>query len=167
MARIKDVLQNIRQIYDSNNSLNLLKAFERVLDELDIYVFDNWIEGELLSGPYDTKYFVTCTFMWPYKQMPDPAGGKVLLDYDIKVEYAEDYIGKVRKIKTPDDFRPGTKKGKIDMFPVWLVKITMPKKLMDSIEQGSRESMLDINDTGIIPKSQIQAPEDTEITDEI
>jgi hypothetical protein len=36
MADIKDVIQNIEQIYGSNNSLSLLKDFERVIDELEI-----------------------------------------------------------------------------------------------------------------------------------
>ena len=48
MADLKDIISNIEQIYGSNNSLNLLKDFERVIDELDIYVFDNWEDGELL-----------------------------------------------------------------------------------------------------------------------
>jgi hypothetical protein len=41
-----------------------------------------------------------------------------------------------RKIKDPGDFRPGTKKGKIDAWPVWIVKITMPKKLMQDVYVG-------------------------------
>jgi len=139
MADIKDVINNIEQIYHSNNSLNLLKDFERVIDELDLYVYDHWIDGELASGPKSSRYFVECTFMWPKHKMPDPKGGMTLIDYGCKVEFAEDYVAKVRKIKTPDDIRPGTKKGKIDYYPVWMVKITMPKKLMASIESGSKQ----------------------------
>jgi hypothetical protein len=41
-----------------------------------------------------------------------------------------------RKIKDPSDFRPGTKKGKIDAHPVWIVEITMPKKLMQDVYVG-------------------------------
>ena len=36
MADIKDIISNIEQIYGSNNSLQLLKDFVRVLDELDV-----------------------------------------------------------------------------------------------------------------------------------
>jgi hypothetical protein len=136
MADIKDIIQNIEQIYGSNNSLNLLKDFERVLDELDIYVYDNWIDGELVSGPTESRYFVECTFMWPMKNMPEPVGGKRLLDYGCKVEFAESKIAKVRKIKKPGDIRPGTRKGKIDYENVWMVRITMPKKLMNDINRG-------------------------------
>ena len=80
MADLKDIINNIDQIYHSNNSLNLLKDFERVIDELDIYVYENWMDGELMEGPRENRYFVECTFMWPKDRMPEPAGGKRLLE---------------------------------------------------------------------------------------
>ena len=136
MADIKDIISNIEQIYGSNNSLSLLKDFERVIDELDTYVYDSWIDGELVAGPKESRYFVECTFMWPQDKMPDPMGGKNLLDYGCKVQFAESTLKKVRKIKKPEDIRPGTRKGKIDIEEIWLVKITMPKKLMADINKG-------------------------------
>lgn len=153
---IKDIIQNIEQIYGSNNSLTLLKDFERVLDELDIYVFDNWFDGELVEGPKESRYWVQCTFMWPKKSMPEPMGGKRLVDYGCKVEFAESKMSVVRKIKTPDDIRPGTRKGKIDTKDIWMVRISMPKKLMTDINRGYRnldankvEDML--NSNGAVP----------------
>jgi hypothetical protein len=139
MADIKDIIQNIETIYGSNNSLKLLKDFERVIDELDTYVYENWIDGEVVAGPKESRYFVECTFMWPKDKMPEPKGGLRLIDYGCKVQFAEDVISKVRKIKTPDDIRPGTRKGKIDHQPVWMVKISMPKKLMNDINRGYTE----------------------------
>jgi len=143
MATYKDILQNIENIYGSNNSLNLLKDFERVLDELDLYVFDNWIEGELISGPNESKYFVECTFMWDKDQMPDPKGGLKLLDYGCYVQFAESKFAQVRKIKKPDDIRPGTRKGKIYVKSIWMFKIKMHKKLIHDINRGYRQ--LDTN----------------------
>ena len=78
MADIKDIIQNIEQIYGSNNSLNMLKDFERVIDELDVYVYDNWIDGELVEGPKESRYYIQCTFMWSKENMPEPNGGKRL-----------------------------------------------------------------------------------------
>jgi hypothetical protein len=74
--------------------------------------------------------------MWLKEQMPEPAGGKRLIEYGCKVEFAESILSKVRKIKKPDDIRPGTRKGKIDYDEIWLVRITMPKKLMNDINRG-------------------------------
>lgn len=139
MADIKDVIANIEQVYGSNNSLKLLKDFERVIDELDVYVYDNWIDGELVAGPKESRYFVECTFMWPEDKMPEPAGGKRLVEYGCRVQVAESQIAKVRQIKTPDDIRPGTRKGKIDQEPIWMIKISMPKKLMTDINRGYTE----------------------------
>ena len=136
MEDIYDIIVNIDNIYNSNNSFEVLKDFERVLDELDIYVYDNWIEGEILSGPNIERHWVTCSFMWPRNQMPDPMGGKRLLDYDCKVRYRKSYLIKPRKILKPDDIRPGTKKGKLDRHPIWIVEIDMPKKLILDIYGG-------------------------------
>lgn len=138
MADLKDIIKNIDQIYGSNNSLNLLKDFERVIDELDVYVYDNWIDGEIVAGPIESRYWIECTLLWPKDMMPEPLGGKRLLEYGCKVQFAESHLSKVRKIKSPDDIRPGTRKGKIDWEEVWLVKIAIPKKLMSDINRGYR-----------------------------
>jgi hypothetical protein len=146
---IHDVIENTKEIFMTDSSLVTLLDFERVLDELDTYVFANWKDGELVEGPIYEKYFVTCTFMWPYKLMPDPRGGERLLDYDCEIYYAKDQLEYPIKVKTPDDFEPGTKMPKMAKKPVWLVTIVMPKKLMQEIQQGSLDlesATLDLED---------------------
>jgi hypothetical protein len=110
-----------------------------VIDELDIYAFTNWKRGELVAGPKYEKYFVVCTFMWPYKKMPDPRGGERLLDYGCEIKYKKDMLEYPIKIKDQNDFKPGTRVPKLARTPVWLVEIVMPKKLMQEINQGSLE----------------------------
>ena len=56
-------------------------------------------------------------------------------------KYKKDYITVPRKIKSPDDIRPGTKKGKLDREAIWLVEIQMPKKLILEIYSGSNDIM--------------------------
>jgi len=136
MQDIMNIVKNIDNIYNSNTSFNILKDFERVLDELDLYVYKNWKDGELCAGPIIDRHWVTCSFMWDKDNMPDPMGGKRLLDYDCKVSYGKDYLIQPRKIKVPDDIRPGTKKGKLDRKDIWVVEIQMPKKLIIDIYGG-------------------------------
>lgn len=136
---IKDVLNNIKQIYMTDSSISTLLDFERVIDELDLYVFDHWKQGELIEGPRYEKYFVTCKFMWPHKHKPDTTAAKRLAEYGCVVRYKKDVLDYNMKIKTPMDFQPGTKLPKIGKIPVWVVTITMPKKLMRDIHQGSLE----------------------------
>ena len=138
-ANIKDIIGNIKNIYMTDSALKSLMDFERVIDELDVYVFSHWKNGELVEGPIYEKYFVICTFMWPYKLMPDPRGGEKLLDYGCHVRYKKDMLEYPIKVKTPNDFNPGTKMPRMAKTPIWLVEITMPKKLMQEIHQGSVE----------------------------
>lgn len=136
-----DVIKNIESIYESNSAFNVLKDFERVLDELDIYVYKNWEDGELAEGPIIDRHWVTAKFFWPYENMPDPMGGKRLLDYDCKIGYLKSSIIRPRKIVEPDDIRPGTKKGKLDRHPIWIVEIRMPKTLLVDLYGSSLEDL--------------------------
>ena len=43
------------------------------------------------------------------------------------------------KIKSPDDYRPGTTKGKIDAHDIWVVEIKMPKELIGNFKHGKDE----------------------------
>ena len=48
MKDILEVIKNIEEAYTKAILLlQCLKDFERVLDDLDIYVYDNWADGEL------------------------------------------------------------------------------------------------------------------------
>jgi hypothetical protein len=136
---IKDVIENIKTISMTDSAINTLLDFERVIDELDVYAFENWKRGELIEGPVYEKYFVSATFMWPHKMMPDPRGGERLLDYGCEITYKKDHLQYPMKVKDPDDFKPGTKVAKQMRIPVWLVEIVMPKQLMQEINQGSLE----------------------------
>ena len=139
MNDILDIIKNVQSLYSVGPTLGILKDFERVVDELDVYVFKNWGDGELLSGPVDSRHFVTCSFMWPADKMPDPLGGKRLTDKGCKVTFKKDELLKPRKIKGPEDYRPGTTKGKIDAHDIWVVEIRMPKQLIGNIKHGNDE----------------------------
>ncbi len=136
MRDILDVIENISTIYNNNNSLAILKDFERVFDELDMYVFENWQDGELIEGPVVDRHWVSASFMWPKAQMPNPQAAKRLLEYGCRVKYKRDVLVKPREIKEPDDIRPGTKLGKLDEHEIWIVEVTMPKKLILEIFRG-------------------------------
>ena len=139
MHDVLDIIRNVQSLYAVGPTLGILKDFERVMDELDVYVFANWEDGELLTGPVDSRHFVTCSFMWPADKMPDPDGGKRLLDRGCKVTYAKDELLKPREIKSPEDYRPGTTKGKIDAHDIWVVQIKMPKELIGNFKHGKDE----------------------------
>lgn len=158
MYDIVDIINNVNDIYNSNDKFTILKDFERVFDELDLYVYDNWKDGELCSGPNISRHWVTCCFMWPRNKMPDPMGAKRLFDYDCKITFQKTHVLKARKIKTPDDLRPNTKKGKVDRHPVWIVEIKMPKRLIADIYTGYNDAIEAVKEPATPVESPAAAP---------
>jgi len=160
MHDIIDVITNIQELYENNSSLAALKDFERVLDEMDMYVYKNWIDGELAYGPKVDRHWVTAGFMWPRDQMPDPMAAKRLMEIGCKIGYQKTHLMEAREIKKPDDIRPGTKKGKMDRKPIWVVEITMPRKLVSDIYKGYMNRMREeLGDDGM--QTQPPTPLDT------
>ena len=154
-----EIIKNVESIYTTTSNLSVLKDFERVLDELDLYVYQNWEEGELVSGPHVERHWISASFMWPHDSMPDPLGGKRLIDYGCHVTYEKTFLVEPRKIVKPDDLRPGTKKGKLDRKRIWIVNITMPKKLISDIYNGYMNKMketMGIGDTTAVEQAPMQ-----------
>lgn len=159
-ANLENILNNIKEIYLTDSSLVTLLDYERVIDELDLYAFKNWKLGELIEGPIYEKYFVTCKWMYPYRRMPDPSGAERLLNYGCEVTYQEDKLEYPIDVKTPDDFKPGTKVPRLVSKPIWVVTITMPKKLMGDIQRGSIELENESLDTEDIETAYEQGMDD-------
>ena len=133
------VADNIKGIYMSDGSMNVLLDFERVLNELDIFAFRNWEFGELVAGPEQGPYKTSCTFLWPAKLMPDPRAALRLLPFDCEVSFLKTKMKVPAQMKNASDFKPGTKVAKLVEKPVWLVEIIMPRSLMSDIKTGSVE----------------------------
>jgi hypothetical protein len=153
MHDILDIIRNIDDLYENNTSLAILKDFERVLDEMDMYVYENWEDGELAYGPQVDRHWITAGFMWPKEKMPNPTAAKRLLDLGCKVKYEKSHLIEPRKIRTPDDFRPGTKKGKLDRKPIWIVEIQMPKKIAFDMYRGYMDKMKQEHQATETPKA--------------
>ena len=143
------IISTVKGVMTSDGSMSILLDFERVLDESDIYAFKNWQLGELVNGPEVGRYTISCTFMWPYKLMPDPRAVKRLWAVGCEVKWVEREIKVPVEVKNEDDFVPGTNYPKYTKRKVWLVKITIPMELMDDIKEGSIDlagSTIDLED---------------------
>lgn len=131
------IIDTIKGVYTSDGTMSVLLDFERVLDESDLYAYKNWELGELVSGPDVKRYTVACMFMYPKKLMPDPRGAKRLLSIGCNILFKKTKIKVPIEIKDPGDYKPGTHYPKMTEREVWLVRIEMPKDLMDDIREGS------------------------------
>ena len=143
------IVDTIKGIYMSDGSMSTLLDFERVLDEADLYAFKNWLIGELVQGPVNGRYSTTCTFMWPYKLMPDPRGALRLINIGCKVKIAKSNLEVPVEVKDYEDFVPGTRYPKMKERKVWFVEIEIPLELMDNIKEGSidlADSTIDLSE---------------------
>lgn len=133
----ESIVDTIKGIYTSDGSMNTLMDFERVLDECDLYAYRHWDLGELVDGPEVKRYGVNCTFMYPLKKMPDPRGAKRLLAVGCNIKFKKTTIKVPVEIKDPEDYKPGTHYPKMTEREVWLIRIEMPKTIMNDIREGS------------------------------
>jgi hypothetical protein len=152
-VNIQAIFDNLRQVCMAPSSTEILCEFERVIDENGLYAFENWKDGELISGPNCTPYRVQCSFYWLLSRMPDPSGASRLIPYGVKINYRKGWLVYPVKVKSEDDYRDGIKKPKLVKTRIWIVDINMPKYLMKDIKQGSEEIMRQELSFGDISKS--------------
>ena len=133
----KSIVENIRGIYTSDSTLEVLLDFERVLDDADLYAYKNWIKGEVIKGPVVKRYTVGCTLMYPRKLMPDPEGAKRLISLGCTVLFKKTKIAVPVEIHNPDDFFAGTKYPKKQVKNVWMIHIQIPRDIIDDVHEGS------------------------------
>jgi len=131
------IVDTIKNIYMSDGSMNTLLDFERVLDEADVYAYRNWINGELVQGPDVGRYTCSCTFMWPYKLMPDPRATLRLATIGCNVKMMKSKIEVPVAVKSYEDFQSGSRYPKRKENQVWFMQIEIPFELMDDIKEGS------------------------------
>ena len=158
-----NIVNNHYAIHKSTSLLDSLLEFEKALDEMGLYTYKNWNKGEIVEGPKISRYWIETTLMYPLKEMPDPTGGQRLLGYDCKVTYKKDSYNAPRRVKSYDDYQPGTKKPKVDGVPVWLVNIKMPKKFLENF---GLEHEADATDQSVADQEALQQGQEEGLNDE-
>lgn len=123
----------VKRLDDNPDLVDVMISIEDYLDRNNIYVFKNWLDGQLIDGPYIEPYWVDVTFKWPYKKMPDPSAGMRLIPHGTKIFFKKDYENVPQPIKEPSDYEPGTHKPKIKKEPVWLVNMLIPRRFLEEI----------------------------------
>jgi len=153
------ILDTLKANTARDSALETLMDIERVMDTANIYVYKNWIEGEVVEGPRIDRYWVTVTLMYPKALMPDPEGAMRLIKNGCKVYYTEEKLVTAAKLKSPDDSegkdgadgkRPGQTRAKKVIKPIWLVTLVMPRKYLDDVEASKlRVDDQDINSDAV------------------
>lgn len=142
----------IDKLSDSNSLLNVMIKMEDFLDSLDLYVYKNWIDGEIVSGPHVTRYWTSFTLMYDYKKMPDPTGALRLMKHGALVKYKQaekednelhlNATGQMFDNIVSNQYNTSQQQGMSDQkqmqmyapLPkkkIWLVEVFIPRKFID------------------------------------
>lgn len=139
---------DIEKLNDSPHLLDILIQIEDVLDSLDIYVFSNWMKGEVVEGPVVRRYWFDITLRYDIEEMPDPRGAMRLLKQGIRVDYNK------ATVETLEGEDPGEPTH-------WEIKISVPKRLVNDMNAAE----LDFYDEDI-ELEDVQDAQDVGMTDE-
>jgi hypothetical protein len=131
--------QVIARLSDNTDLVDVMIAIEDYLDSNDLYTFKNWINGEIVAGPFVKKYWVKVTLKWPHNEMPDPSGGLRLLKHGTKIAYKLSHEEVPVEVKSQNDYQPGTKKPRMKKEKIWLVELTIPRRFVESINKETMD----------------------------
>ncbi len=146
----------IQRVTKSEDLTDLLIDVEDYMDTNNLWSFANWIDGIVVAGPFVSKYWVKLTLKYPYKKMPDPAGGMRLTKHGTKISYRIGKEQKPIKIKSPDDYQPGTKKARIKLVKIWLVEILIPRRLVENLSKTVMDLYDEDVDTNTLDDADVQ-----------
>lgn len=163
---------DLDKIKDSSHLLEMLIQMEDVLDSLDIYVYKNWINGELIEGPIIRRHWVSMSLFYPYEKMPDPRASLRLLKHGVLVEFDRMHRAADETTNDAKSANDGTPTAaKEDGEPNdWMVKLTFPRRLLNQIAEADLdtyedevevEDVEDAKDIGVDDESAYKTDEQT------
>ncbi len=144
---------DLEKLDDSTYLLDILMQIENVLDSLDIYVYLNWFDGEIVRGPIIRRHWISVSLLYPHDKMPDPRAALRLLKHGIHVEFDQ-----IKQQVAGDAIH-------VDHEPTeptsWMVNLSIPRRLIDQIDEADFEEYDDEVDT-----EDVTAAKDSGLDDE-
>lgn len=134
--------QLFKRLSDSESLTDVLIQMEDFMDSLDLYVFKNWFEGEIVQGPEIRRYWVSMTLKYDYQEMPDPAGAERLIRHGVKVVYRKAKEEAPAEVKTPEDLQPNNKPV-MKLNDIWLVTVQIPRRFIEELDDSDLEMHVD------------------------
>ena len=131
-----------KRLSDSDSLTDVLIQMEDFMDSLDLYVFKNWFDGEIVQGPDIRRYWVSVTLKYGYKEMPDPAGAERLIRHGVKVSYRKGKEEVAAEVESREDLLPNNKP-KMIMEDIWLVEVQIPRRFIEELDDSDLEMHVD------------------------
>jgi hypothetical protein len=141
----------LKKLNDSTSLTDVLIQMEDFMDSLDLYVFKNWINGELVEGPDVKRYWVGIKLRYDYEDMPDPAGGMRLLKHGARVKFQQksDTVTQPKDKEAADEAALAAKGGatnaeqETEEKKSWIVEIQIPRRFIEELDDGDLDTHSD------------------------
>jgi hypothetical protein len=122
----------VKYLSDNQSLLDIMLSIEDYMDSLDLWAFKNWIDGQIVDGPWVKRYWVIVSVKYSYENMPDPQGGLRLLKYGTKVKFEKTTEEVPVELKNPaEDIDPETQKPRVETKKIWIVHLKVPRRFID------------------------------------
>ena len=134
--------KSIKLEYNNVSILDILIAVYEILDDVGIFAFKNWINGEIVQGPEISRYWIEIAAIYDYDEMPDPSASLRLTNKNFHVQFKKTKKEEAMDTSNPDyqAFDAGRKKAATETKDVWLVKIVVPRHFIDQKVYADMES---------------------------
>ena len=157
-----DIKGTVQTLFDDSGMLDILLGIEEYFDNSDLYVFANWIKGEVVEGPIISKYWVEVTLKYNMDEVPDPRGAFLFQNQGTKIYVRRDVEEvPLKYARDQNELDSETMKVNIEEIPVLLVKFIIPRRLVDASSVTEYQLLDDdIQETDVTEVPQEQAPEE-------
>lgn len=141
MSDAFNISELLNKLNDNENLINILIQFESFLDNLDIYAYKNWFDGEIVDGPNVERYWVSVMLKYPYDKIPDPKGAKRLVEHGCKVLFKKSYemVSVFPDTVKKGDLLGGQNKPELKKEKICLLTITIPRKFISELDDADLE----------------------------
>lgn len=133
-----DSSTTIQNLFDQDGLLDILLGIEEYFDNMDLYAYKNWINGEIVEGPIVEKYWVTITLKFDHDTFPDPVATKIFEQQGTKIFVRPDWeISPISHPRSNQDMQSllgngsYVRKPKDVKKPIILYKFQIPRRLVN------------------------------------
>jgi hypothetical protein len=132
--------------YSDSAALDAALAVEKFLCETAIvYPYKGWAKGEVVGGPRIGRHYVSIALYYPYFDMPDPRGAKILRRFGCGVKYRKtfenvsalslsprrrEHLAKILNISI-DELSEESDQNTMFQIPCWIVYLHIPRDVLE------------------------------------
>jgi hypothetical protein len=157
---------DIKNLEQSPHLLDVLLQMEDVLDSLDIYVYRNWFEGDVVSGPDIRRHWLSMTLLYPISKKPDERASLRLIKHGIRVDFSsvtrEKSDSDEELASESADADPASKSDEDPEGTHWMVRLDFPRRLVAQMTGASELEMYD----DLVDADDAEDAQDSGVTDE-